>query len=194
MNATSGVPVDYYAVKLLEEEPAETFVCQVKANIPDNYQIGHSQKNDNELVEYSLVHDVDQENPNGDTLNKFYEIDSETGRIVTTGERIDYEQEDIRRVARSLKVKAETKDKYFTYFTHVTIDIIDKNDNPPKFGADSPRQLNVVENSTLNNKGIIGRVHATDADSGIYSEIKYRLMSNTTLFRIGKIIIFNIRE
>jgi hypothetical protein len=190
VNATSGVPVDYYAVKLLEEEPAETFVCQVKANIPDNYQIGHSPNDENELVEYSLVHDVDQEDPSGDTLNKFYEIDRETGRIVTTGERIDYEQEDVKRVARSLKVKAETKDKYFTYFTHVTIDIIDKNDNPPKFGADSPRQLSVVENSTLNNKGIIGRVHATDADSGIYSEIKYRLMSNTTLFRIGKIIIF----
>lgn len=192
-NSTTGVPVDYYSVTLDEEVRADTFVCQVHANIPDNYQTASkssssSLKLNRNDIEYSLVLDTDDTQTD---VNKYYEIDRFNGKIVTTGERIDYEQEEIRRAARSLRVRAQTSDKFFTYFTHVTIDIQDVNDNAPKFDRDVSTLFNVVENTTLaDDRGaVIGRVRATDADSEFNAEFKYHMITNTTLFAIGNLIL-----
>lgn len=192
-NFTTGLPVDYYMVQLNEEVPAGTSVCNVTANIPDSYPLSDADSaadiQNHNTVEYSFVLDLGDDSVDKEVRNKFYEIDHVTGMIVTTGARIDYENEETRHEARSLKVKAQTRDKFFTYYTHVVIDIQDVNDNAPQFERESVREsrlIYVVENTTLPDRGVIGRVRATDADSGLNAVVKYRLVTNTTLFHIGK--------
>lgn len=184
VNATTGKPVDYYSVELDEEVPANTLVCEVKATIPDAYQTAESfTKSDSDMtIEYSIVAD------NESSAKVFYEIDRLNGRIVTTGVRIDYEQEEVRRLAQSVKVRAQSRDKFFTYFTHIAIDIRDVNDNAPRFDELlTPRVLEVVENSTM--RHVIGRVRATDADSDVNGVVQYRLLTNNSLFTIGNTLV-----
>ncbi|CAF0762269.1 unnamed protein product [Brachionus calyciflorus] len=178
MNETSGLPVDYYSINLEEELPENTDVLTVKANIPVNSKDILNL----DFVVYSIVSESTND------TNSFYKIDSNTGVIRTTGNRIDYEMtHDLEMVKqmRNLKVKATSSDGLFSYTTHVSINILDINDNKPKFEF-SNYKFCVVENST--EQTTIGYVKAFDLDSGLNGKVKYKLEHNEdNLFEINSL-------
>ena len=57
------------------------------------------------------------------------------------------------------------------------IDIIDLNDNSPQFSENSPRNLEITENSPIDTP--VGRVTADDQDSGIFGNVSYSITSDT---------------
>ena len=68
--------------------------------------------------------------------------------------------------------------------THVTIDLIDQNDNPPLIMNENVT-FSIKENGSLN--GFIGQVIAIDRDSsGVNSDISFRLIGERDSFAISK--------
>ncbi|CAF1303773.1 unnamed protein product [Adineta steineri] len=68
---------------------------------------------------------------------------------------------------------------------HVYLTIDDVNDSPPKFDQSTYIIQNISENILMNS--IIIRVHATDKDEGVNSEITYHLITQENCFQIDHI-------
>ncbi|CAI5444412.1 unnamed protein product [Caenorhabditis angaria] len=147
-------------------------------------------REDQEINEpFYMIHAIDKDKKeNGKVFysilaihppNNYIEINRNSGQILTS--RIfDYEQ------VRDYKLKLKATDggipaksSNITLFIH----ILDVNDNPPIF-SDSPEILEVVEMSPA--KTIIGRIRATDRDSGENGEIKYRVTNGSEFFGVDE--------
>ena len=72
----------------------------------------------------------------------------------------------------SYNIEVLTTDGFFTATTHVTIDILDDNDNPPY--CTQHRYHELVSESTLSGTFIV-RIRATDADEGANAKMKFYL-------------------
>ena len=180
-SADSGLPVEFYAARLDEEEPANTSVIAVKVNIPNEHIYQANQRANKSVLAYS----IEMKEAGGDNQNPFYVIDSASGWIRTSGARIDYEEKDAARaqLMRNIRVKAASSDGFFTYFTHVSVSINDVNDNRPVFERDEHR-LCVVENQTAQHGQIyVGRISAFDLDSGANGAVNYKLDEASDGFR-----------
>ena len=77
---------------------------------------------------------------------------------------------------RNIRVKAASLDNYLSYVTHVSINLVDVNDNSPQF-ADQNLEFSIVENQTLvaDRTLLVGRLHATDLDSGLFGQLEFKL-------------------
>lgn len=65
---------------------------------------------------------------------------------------------------------------------HVIVNVLDVNDNAPMFARDF-YEFSVEENQPRS--VTIGTVKATDIDAGMNAEIRYNLVTNTTLFQVN---------
>lgn len=176
VNETTGQPVDFYSVDLEEEQPPNTPFLTIKANILETI---HKDVLDSDQVFYSIV----EEN---NTTNPFYTIDAKSGILRTTAQIIDFEkmdQTDLVKQMRNVRVRATTSDDLFTYTTHVSINILDINDNRPKFEHSNYRFC-VVENST--ESSVFGSVKAFDPDHGLNGLVKYKVIDKNNFVEINE--------
>ena len=197
-DATSGLPLDYYACDVREDVAPGTLVTRLQARLADlnrntqqqqQQMTGSNMVNDDDKIRYRIV-DADEQ--------PYYVIDELTGEIRTTGgesgARLDFEERDGQRVRlmRNIRVSATSADGFFTYATHVSVNVVDTNDNAPVFAAlGSIAELSVVENQTDASSIFVARVQALDADSGDFGLVEYALAENNTaemarLFDVNK--------
>ena len=82
-----------------------------------------------------------------------------------------------------LTVKAETEaTPALVAYTHVTIQIMDINDNVPKFESD-PYTISIAENAVVGSKVL--RVVANDDDAGVNADISYEFaLENTQISNV----------
>lgn len=176
VNETTGQPVDFYSVDLEEEQPPNTPFLTVKANILES---NHKDLLNDGQIFYSIV----EEN---NAINPFFTIDAKSGVLRTTDQVIDFEKMDqieLVKQMRNVRVRATTPDDLFTYTTHVSINILDINDNRPKFEHSNYRFC-VVENST--EPSVFGSVKAFDPDHGINGLVKYRVIDENNFVEINE--------
>lgn len=141
-----------YRADVLEEESPPVTVTRVSATDADSGENG--------IVSYRLVHDFDGS----------FEIDADTGDIITTM-RLD--REDI----ANYQLIVEAVDQGMPQQTGtatVMINILDKNDNPPRFSR--LFSVNVTENAEIGS--FVIRVTSSDLDSGENANATYSLTEN----------------
>lgn len=101
----------------------------------------------------SLNYRLVENQTNADT----FRVDARTGDV-TLAWKLDYEM----RKTYSLRVEARDEGNHFCYY-NLLVHVLDVNDNPPVF--DQPIEItSVPENAPVGS--LIGKVHATDVDSG----------------------------
>ncbi|KAL5111856.1 Protocadherin Fat 4 [Taenia crassiceps] len=101
------------------------------------------------LLNYHLVEDQ--------TSTDIFRVDEKTGDV-TLARELDYEMKKI----YSLRVEARDRSNHFCHY-NLIVHVLDVNDNPPVF--DQPIEItSVPENAPIGS--LIGKVHATDVDSG----------------------------
>ena len=171
-----------------EELPADTHVITVHAVIS-----AFNQKEiENTVITYEIEPHVALKDSPATIQNPYYRINSTSGEIFTTNVKLDFEEVDTfkMQLMRDLKVKASSADGLHRYLTHVSLEIVDQNDNSPKFehqsGLNSGFYFCVVENTTNLVNGehaSVGMVSAEDLDSGLNGEIEYKLNETALNFK-----------
>ncbi|XP_067838374.1 protocadherin-23 [Heptranchias perlo] len=150
-----------YQVEVSEAAPSDTRVLQVHAYRRDLQP-------DSGLV-YSLQ-------PNLDSL--MFGIHADSGWIYIR-RTLDYEST----FAYNFKVFAMNPRDHLkrSAATIVTVSVIDENDNPPTFTQDL--YFFTIEENPIP-QGLVGKIQATDRDSGKNSQLSYTLLSDGKFFRI----------
>uniref|UniRef100_UPI00398EB44D protocadherin-23 n=1 Tax=Pristiophorus japonicus TaxID=55135 RepID=UPI00398EB44D len=151
-----------YQVEVSEAAPSDTRVLQVRAYRQDLQA-------DSGLV-YSLQQNLD---------SLMFGIHAHSGWIYIR-RALDYEST----FAYNFKVFAINPKDHLKQnaATTVTVSVIDENDNPPKFAQDL--YFFTIEENPIP-QGLIGKVQATDRDSGKNSQLSYTLLSDGKFFRIN---------
>lgn len=103
-----------------------------------------------------------------------FSIDQTTG-MLTTRVKLDYE------TRRNYTIGVSISDGTNSDEALVVVFVLDINDNSPKF-ASSSITVNIPEDVKLGAN--VTNVKATDADSGLNAEIRYRLEGSAGMFRI----------
>lgn len=141
-----------YRADVLEEESPPITVTRVSATDADSGENG--------IVSYRLVNDFEGS----------FEIDTDTGEIMTT---MKLDREDI----ANYQLIVEAVDQGMpqqTGSTTVLVNILDKNDNPPRFTR--LFSVNVTENAEIGS--FVIRVTSSDLDSGVNANATYSLTEN----------------
>ncbi|XP_037957800.1 cadherin-related tumor suppressor [Teleopsis dalmanni] len=141
-----------YNAEILEEEPPPQFIVRVKATDRDS--------GDNGEITYRL----------NDDFEGTFEIDSDSGEIYTTM-RLDREE------TSSYELIVEAVDQGMPQLvgsTSVLINLLDKNDNPPKFTR--LFSVNVTENAEIGS--FVIRVTSSDLDIGVNANATYSFTEN----------------
>ena len=146
-----------FLTRISENSPVGTFVLRITSTDAD---IGP-----NQIHVYSLT---------SNSGGKF-EIDPKSGNITVAG-KLDRETKD------TYILKVTASDGAYQTSTHVTIDILDSNDNSPQFD----HLLYMFKFTELQPEGThVGTVHASDNDAnGPNSEIYYFLKTPSKYFSI----------
>lgn len=109
----------------------------------------------------------------GGNVGNAFEVDSLKGEVRISGIGLDYE------LAKTYElwilVRNESWPKLMTAL-RLTIIVMDENDNEPMFEKSS-YEMSILEENVGATK--IGRVRATDADSGVFGEVHYRFSQET---------------
>uniref|UniRef100_A0A1A9WEW2 Cadherin domain-containing protein n=1 Tax=Glossina brevipalpis TaxID=37001 RepID=A0A1A9WEW2_9MUSC len=121
--------------------------------------------------------------------NPYFEINKFTG-LITLIKRIDYE---VTKEVKFIATVTDTGVPPLSATADVVVDIINLNDNEPKF-MQAVYYFNVTENSPIGT--VAGKVEAFDRDQGAYGEITYSLIGeNHKYFTIdsftGNIMVAN---
>ena len=126
---------------------------------------------DNGKIYYYIV--------DGNDLN-VWEVNHTTGEVHNVGE-VDYEAE----AHYTLTIMAQDNNVPMTQSTtiDVTINVLDENDNAPKFDEDLTF-LTLEENVGVNH--VLWTVSATDADSGVNGAIRYSILTQQEFFAIDE--------
>ena len=154
---------DIYTFFLPENSPSGSVIATVSAQ-------------SNDSLVYSIVPGT---LPNTNNPVKF--IIDQTGTI-SVDRTLD------REITETFKllVKAETRTSpVLVGFTHVTVQVMDVNDNPPQFES-HPYRVSIVENAETGSSVI--QVHAFDEDTGANADVSYTFAADYTHFSN----IFNI--
>ena len=115
----------------------------------------------------------------GSTYHDYFELTKQSDRIdLRVLTQLDYDGPYLH--SFSFFIKAEA-DGYVSSRTHITVNIIDINDNSPIF-TDSHRKFTVQDSVSVRTK--IGNVNVTDADSGSNSVITFSITGSTSFFHI----------
>lgn len=125
----------------------------------------------------------------GISNNEYFEINKTTG-VIKTKTRLDYEK--IKEI-QFIATVTDTGIPQLTSTSQITVDILNTNDNEPKFSK-SEYHFNITENSPRGT--VVGKVEATDEDAGAYGEISYSLVGENHNFFIidsytGSIMVAN---
>ena len=157
VDKSTGEAVDYYSARVDEEQSPNTAVLNVQAVWPSLTGEETDPVNIVYEIEANLVFDSNSTTPR-QIKNPYYKIDNVTGLVVTTEMRLDYEEADPfkKQLMRDIKIKAASLDGFHKYSTHVSIEVIDLNDNAPMFDAFIEAKANtslfcLVENTTNSN-------------------------------------------
>uniref|UniRef100_A0A4W3IGZ8 Protocadherin-16 n=1 Tax=Callorhinchus milii TaxID=7868 RepID=A0A4W3IGZ8_CALMI len=151
-----------YQVEISEAAPPDTRIVQVCAYSQDLLT--------DSVIVYSLQPTLD---------SVIFDIHADTGWIYTR-RSLDYEST----LSYTFKVFAinPADQLRLSATTTVTVSVTDENDSPPKFTQDF--YFFTIEESQVPH-GLIGKVKATDQDSGKNSEIAYILLSDGKYFRLN---------
>ena len=103
-----------------------------------------------------------------------FSVDLATG-LITTADVLDREMID--RYVITVKV-IDGGDPALTGFATVTVNVTDKNDNPPVFNASSVKSV-ISEASAISS--FVTQISALDADSGSNARISYRITSGNDM-------------
>lgn len=142
-----------YRVQVSEGSPIGTHVLRVYTTDEDEGQNG--------VVHYTMEDGDDEK----------FRIDNVTG-MITINTLLDREV----RALYVLRVVAHDNGTpvQLNASTSVTVEVLDDNDNPPKF-ENPPSGVSIFENATINTELV--RFRATDPDLGVNSEVRYSIVS-----------------
>ncbi|XP_047673867.1 protocadherin-15b isoform X3 [Tachysurus fulvidraco] len=113
----------------------------------------------------------------GGDPDNIFELNQTSG-LFLLGKMLDRERTD----RYTLIVSASDGRPDGTSTAKVNILVTDVNDNDPMFDLLLPQNLTVAEEQA---DAFVGRVKATDPDSGVNGQVRYRLLSHAELFRIS---------
>lgn len=140
-----------YTVTLAEDEATSTVVADVDATDKDSRANGR--------ILYSIT--------GGDPYSQFA-VDFATG-VVTLAKKLDYENS----TSHTIVVTATDQGNPAKSATvDVVLTVTDENDNPPVLSQDV-YEMTVTEAASFSD--VVGKVEATDADSGINAEVSFIL-------------------
>jgi len=153
-------------LQMVEEQPVGTVLTTLQATDEDS-----------SIGEYNI------------SANDYFAINQTSGVIYTIA-RLDYE------AVKEVKFQATVSDTgvpALTSTADVVVDIINLNDNDPKF-SQTDYYFNVTENSPRGT--VAGKVEAQDGDVGVFGEITYTLIGeNNKYFSIdaytGNVMVAN---
>ena len=115
----------------------------------------------------------------GSTYHNYFELTKQSDKIdLRVLTQLDYDGPSLH--SFSFFIKAEANG-YVSSRTHITVNVIDVNDNSPIF-TDSQRKITVQDSVPVRTK--IGNVNVTDADSGSNSVITFSITDSTSFFHI----------
>nr|XP_036675635.1 cadherin-87A [Drosophila suzukii] len=165
-NAPWSVEQPQIKLQMVEEQPVGTVLTTLQATDEDS-----------SIGEYNI------------SANDYFAINQTSGVIYTIA-RLDYE------AVKEVKFQATVSDTgvpALTSTADVVVDIINLNDNDPKF-SQTDYYFNVTENSPRGT--VAGRVEAQDGDVGVFGEITYTLIGeNNKYFSIdaytGNVMVAN---
>ncbi|KAJ8254969.1 hypothetical protein GJAV_G00199440 [Gymnothorax javanicus] len=144
-----------YTANVLEGLPVGTSVLQISATDKDSGR--------NKAITYQLT-------GTGKNETHFFEIDPESGLLVTTQE-LDYEDiQQFRLIVKAIDngVPPMTSEAF------ITVNVTDVNDNPPKF---SKEQYHATLNEMATCGHIVIRIQASDPDSTDLDKLGYTIIS-----------------
>ncbi|CDW56947.1 Laminin G 2 and Cadherin and EGF CA domain contai ning protein [Trichuris trichiura] len=139
-----------YRASLAEDAPVGSYVADVLATLSDG-----------QSVAYSIL--------SGDEPTRWFRIDEHTG-LITTIRPLDFEVK--RKLTLLVGAKGGREPGMEQSTVAVEVDILDVNDNAPKFLADS---LKVKVSESVPSGSCVGHIRATDADEGPNGSVRYYL-------------------
>ncbi|XP_070137828.1 cadherin-87A [Drosophila bipectinata] len=165
-NAPWSVEQPQIKLQIVEEQPIGTVLTTLQATDEDS-----------SIGEFNI------------SENDYFAINQTTGVIYTIAQ-LDYEA--VKEV-KFLATVSDTGVPALTATADVVVDIINLNDNEPKF-TQSDYYFNITENSTRGT--VAGKVEAHDGDVGVFGEITYTLIGeNNKYFSIdaytGNVMVAN---
>ncbi|EDW97645.1 cadherin-87A [Drosophila yakuba] len=165
-NAPWSVEQPQIKLQMVEEQPVGTVLTTLQATDEDS-----------SIGEFNI------------TDNDYFAINQTSGMIYTIA-RLDYEA--VKEVKFQVTV-SDTGVPALTATADVVVDIINLNDNDPKF-SQADYYFNVTENSPRGT--VAGKVEAQDGDVGVFGEITYTLIGeNNKYFSIdaytGNVMVAN---
>ncbi|KAK2169068.1 hypothetical protein LSH36_12g06012 [Paralvinella palmiformis] len=134
----------HYVFRIYENQDPGTVVGFVEASDPDSA----------DFAQHTYRLEADPYSP--------FVIDSNSGRITTTA-ILDREE----RIRYGMRIVAmDTSDPYYSSSVSVTVSVLDKNDNPPKFTFPTINNNTIYIGNNIPVGYIITKVHADDPDDG----------------------------
>ena len=115
----------------------------------------------------------------GSTYRDYFDLIKQSDQVyLRVLTQLDYDGPNLHSFSFSIKAVAEG---YLSSISHITVNIIDVNDNSPIF-TDSHRKFTIQDSVPVRTK--IGNVNVTDADSGSNSVITFSITDSTSFFYI----------
>ncbi|XP_074646658.1 neural-cadherin-like [Tubulanus polymorphus] len=168
------------SVKVGQKEPQffdASYVADVPENAPNGYSIveikAHSFQN--KVLTYSMLEII------GDgQKSDIFAIDRKTG-LVTSLKSLNYETDN--KIYKFLVTAIEEGGSLLSSRVTLTINLIDQNDNIPKFSLSEYVAQNIAENAFIGTS--VATIAATDLDSGVNSQLEYWV--DNSLFRVNNV-------
>lgn len=116
---------------------------------------------------------------NLDKTFRLYPLTSNWGSTIRLLKTLDHENIS----TYSLEIRAKNLKENVTRVLNISIDVLDANDNPPEF-LRSPFVFSVFSNISVGS--LIGRLVATDNDTGLHSKLEYTIKGQSELITYSK--------
>ena len=164
-----------YAIRACEPDLYKMYILDLSATSSDSDSSATSSVS--ERSSSSVVYSIDGANP-------YYQLDAQSCEIRTTALPVDFEEKDNLKLnaMRSIQIRASSLDAYFSYMTHVSVNIVDVNDHAPQIVLPSGLDetfASVLENQTsVVSAVVVGRVHAVDMDTDDYGLVQSKLVNH----------------
>jgi hypothetical protein len=101
-----------------------------------------------------------------------FEIGLRSGRI-TTNQHLDREQQEVYTLAA---VVIDTSEPYYSSSVTVTVYVMDRNDNPPRFTFPTSNNNTIYISNSVPVGYIVTTVHAEDNDGNRYGQVRYEMV------------------
>ena len=158
--------LNYYEADVQENSPNFNVISLLTVRAVDKDSLP-----ENKNLVYSIVDDSED-------AKKFRVVTAQGQGLIYAKQSFDYEAQ---KVYTFLVKASDTARENLTGIAHVTINVLDQNDNTP-----AVENLRLVYNISETTKvfSTIGIVFATDADTGVNGQLTYNMIENNNQFRI----------